>query len=62
MKALTEKFCGLKAEIVFEIDFGGLKRVLNVENGFEGGLEAHLTKSKILDFCKLLNGVRTRKS
>ena len=47
MKSPTGKFFGLKAEIVFEIDFGGLKVVLNVENVFEGGLEAQNAKSKI---------------
>ena len=32
------------------------------ENGFEGDFSAHLTKSNILDFYKVLNGVMTRNS
>ena len=46
----------------FEIDFGGLKRVLSFENGFGGDFSAHLTNSYIWEFYKVVNSVLTPKS
>lgn len=54
LKRLWKKFLGI------ESDFGRLKRILSLENGFGGDFSGQNTKSAMTDFCKVLNGVITR--